>query len=137
MHSDADRDGQVPDDEYLAPGFRDHDQWSRVLWVLHDRLMDDRNQAECRYLLRLPSQLGVNYHHSVEELRENVGVGKLSIIVALITAIRESPDAIDRWVETTVDTMPVIHDRGFKATRRRFRRLRLKATAARIRRFLW
>ncbi|MFG2123824.1 hypothetical protein [Streptomyces sp. NPDC048710] len=100
----------------LRNGFRDDDQRRRVQAVIHDRLADDREPQECRYLMRFWWQLRMPYREvSWEQLSLNVGKPKLDVLKQLISAIRTSPAEIDAWVATTQDAFPVIQDRGFRA----------------------
>ncbi|MFI6285508.1 hypothetical protein ACIBCM_12235 [Streptomyces sp. NPDC051018] len=100
----------------LGSGFRDDEQRRCVRTVIHDRLADDRDQQECRYLMRFWWQLGMPYQEvSLEELRLNVGKLKLVVIEELISAIRSSPAEIDAWVDATRQAFPVVQDRGFRA----------------------
>ncbi|MER6304364.1 hypothetical protein ABT247_33185 [Kitasatospora sp. NPDC001539] len=102
----------------LRTGFRDDEQRRRVRRVIHDRLADDRDPQECRFLMRLWWQLVMSYQEvSMDELSRNIGKPKLDVIEALISAIRSSHTEIDAWVATTERSFPVIQDRGFKAAR--------------------
>ncbi|MCZ0991586.1 hypothetical protein [Streptomyces diastatochromogenes] len=100
----------------LGNGFRDDDQRRRVQAVIHDRLADDREPQECRYLMRFWWQLRMPYREvSLEQLSLNVSQPKLDVLNQLISAIRTSHAEIDAWVATTQDAFPVIQDRGFRA----------------------
>ncbi|MEU6028667.1 hypothetical protein ABZ825_16865 [Streptomyces tauricus] len=44
----------------LSNGFRDDEQRRRVQAVIHDRLADDRDQQECRFLMRFWWQLSMS-----------------------------------------------------------------------------
>ncbi|MEU9865430.1 hypothetical protein AB0D99_31635 [Streptomyces sp. NPDC047971] len=102
----------------LRDGFRDDDQRKCVQAVVHSRLADDREQQECRYLMRFWWQLTMPYQEvSLEELRLNVGRQKLDAVVELISAIRSSHDEIDAWLASAQKTFPVIQDRGFSLDR--------------------
>ncbi|ARF75003.1 hypothetical protein ACPEIF_02065 [Streptomyces sp. NPDC012600] len=99
----------------LSNGFRDEDQQRCVQAVIHSRFADDRDQQECRYLMRFWWQLRMTYQEvSVEELRLNVGSRKLESVMELIDAIRSSHDEIDAWLASAVRTFPVVLDRGFR-----------------------
>ncbi|WP_159767260.1 hypothetical protein [Streptomyces sp. HM190] len=75
----------------LNTGFRDDEQRRRVQRVIHDRLADDRDPQECRFLMRFWWQLVMSYQEvSMDELSRNVGKPKLDVIEALISAIRSS-----------------------------------------------
>ncbi|WP_327321390.1 hypothetical protein OG735_02035 [Streptomyces sp. NBC_01210] len=100
----------------LSEGFRDDAQRRRVQAVIHDRLADDREQQECRYLMRLLWQLSMPYQEvSIEQLRMNVRKSKLEVVEELISAIRTSPNEVDAWIVITQQACPVIHDSGFAA----------------------
>ncbi|MFD8193802.1 hypothetical protein [Streptomyces wuyuanensis] len=100
----------------LSTGFRDDEQRRRVQSVIHDRLADDRDPRECRFLMRFWWQLLMSYQEvSMEELRFDVGIAKPGVIEALISAIRSSPVAIDAWTDTTRRAFAVVQDRGFRA----------------------
>ena len=51
---------------------------------------------------------------TVDELRAYVGAEKLAAVEALITALRSSPDDVERWMQETVRSFPEIEDRGFQ-----------------------
>ncbi|MFE2325346.1 hypothetical protein ACFXD5_15740 [Streptomyces sp. NPDC059385] len=97
----------------LRDGFRDDDQRQCVQAVVHNRLADDREPQECRYLMRFWWQLRMPYQEvSLEELCLNVGQQKLDALMELISAIRSSHDEIDAWLADAERTFPVIQDRG-------------------------
>lgn len=97
----------------LYNGFRDNEQRRRVRAVVHDRLADDRNQQECRYLMRFWWQLGTTVGEvSLEQLGRYVGGPKLAAIEDLIRAVRSSPAEIDAWIEHAEHAFPVAADRG-------------------------
>jgi hypothetical protein len=100
----------------LRTGFRDDDQRRRVQALIHDRLADDRDQQECRYLMRFWWQLAMPYREvTLAQLRANVGEPKLGIVEELIDAIRTSPEAIDAWIDAVDGSLPPVEDRGFAA----------------------
>ncbi|MGI5401892.1 hypothetical protein ACQEVG_21105 [Streptomyces sp. CA-135486] len=100
----------------LNNGFRDDDQRRRVQAVIHDRLADDREPQECRYLMRFWWQLSMPYQEvSMEQLSLNVRKPKLDVLEELVSAIRTSHDEVDAWIVTTQQAFPVIQDRGFRA----------------------
>ncbi|RRR81758.1 hypothetical protein [Streptomyces sp. RP5T] len=100
----------------LNTGFRDDEQRRRVQRVIHDRLADDRDPQECRFLMRFWWQLVMSYQEvSMDELSRNVGKPKLNVIEALISAIRSSHTEVDAWIAATQRVFPVIQDRGFRA----------------------
>ena len=93
--------------------------------VIHMHLADDRDQDECRYLLKFQWQLSMSYREVTwVELREHVSLRKLAAVEGLIAALAESPDAVEQWIQLTVATFPVIQDRGYRQWRRRRQRLR-------------
>jgi hypothetical protein len=99
----------------LRSGFRDDDQRHRVGMVIHRRLADDREQDECRHLLRFQWQLSMTYTEvTVDELRAHVRAEKLAVVEALIDALRSSPDDVERWIQETVRSFPEVQDRGFQ-----------------------
>jgi hypothetical protein len=99
----------------LRAGFRDERQRRRVQTMIEERIADDRDQDECRYLMRFLWQLSMtNDEVTMPELREHVDEAKLRVISELIRAIRLSPDSIDAWIQTAADAWPCIHDRGFQ-----------------------
>ncbi|WP_051755564.1 DUF6192 family protein [Kitasatospora purpeofusca] len=82
-----------------------------------NRLADDREPQECRYVMRFWWQLVVSYTEvSMDELALNVGGSKLEAIEELIGAIRSSHDAIDAWIAATQQAFPVVQDRGWTAS---------------------
>ncbi|WP_369166423.1 hypothetical protein AB5J49_00310 [Streptomyces sp. R28] len=100
----------------LSNGFRDDDQRRRVQAVIHDRLADDREPQECRYLMRFWWQLSMPYQEvSMDQLSLNVSEPKLEVLEELISAARTSHDEVDAWVATVRDAFPVVQDRGFQA----------------------
>ncbi|MFF1901786.1 hypothetical protein [Streptomyces sp. NPDC058206] len=100
----------------LGNGFRDDDQRRRVQAIVHDRLADDREPRECRYLMRFWWQLSMPYQEvSMAQISLNVRGPKLDVLENLISAIRTSHDEIDAWVATAQEAFPVIQDRGFRS----------------------
>ncbi|MFF8395964.1 hypothetical protein [Streptomyces sp. NPDC016172] len=100
----------------LSNGFRDDNQRRRVQAVIHDRLADDREPQECRYLMRFWWQLSMPYQEvSMDQLSLNVSAPKLEVLDELISAVRASHDEVDAWVATVRDAFPVVQDRGFQA----------------------
>jgi hypothetical protein len=99
----------------LPAGFRDEEQRGYVRRVIHDRLADDRDQQECRYLMRFWWQLGMSYQEvTLDQLRANLGEGTLRLVEELIDAVRTSHEAIDDWVDAVEGSRPVVRDRGFE-----------------------
>ncbi|MEU6183452.1 hypothetical protein [Streptomyces coeruleorubidus] len=100
----------------LSSGFRDLDQRQCAQAVIHDRLADDRDQQECRYLMRFWWQLCVPYREvTLDQLRANVGGPGLRLVEELIEAVRTSHEAIDDWIDAAEEAVPVVQDRGFEA----------------------
>jgi hypothetical protein len=101
---------------HLCEDFRDDFQRARVQATIHNRLADDREQQECRYLMRFWWQLCMSYQEvTVEQLRMNVREPKLTAVEELISAIRTSHDAIDAWIVAAEQAFPIIQDRGHAA----------------------
>ncbi|MFD9124996.1 hypothetical protein [Kitasatospora sp. NPDC059571] len=100
----------------LRDGFRDDEQLRRARRVIHDRLADDRDPQECRYLMRFWWQLGMPYQEvSMEQLGQNVSQPKLDVIKELISAVRTGHAEIDAWADTAERAFPVMQDRGYEA----------------------
>jgi hypothetical protein len=97
----------------LSGKLTDESQRRRMQQVIHDRLADDRDQDECRYIMRLWWQLSMSYTEvTIEQLREHVHEPKLTAIEKLIDAIRSNPDDIEAWIATTENALPIVFDRG-------------------------
>jgi hypothetical protein len=102
----------------LRAGFRDEAQLRLTQGVIMDRLADDREQDECRYLMRFLWQLSMTYREVTEaELHEHVGPAKLAAVEALVEAVRTSPEQVDAWNAWASSTFPFITDRGHEARR--------------------
>lgn len=100
----------------LSNGFRDGAQRRRTQAVIEERLADDRQQDECRYLMRFWWQLAMNYREvTARDLQTHVSEGKLKAVETLIDAIRSSPERIDAWILSAEQAFPVIHDQGHEA----------------------
>ncbi|MGA5069285.1 hypothetical protein ACPB9E_37005 [Streptomyces exfoliatus] len=101
----------------LSNGFRDDEQRRRVQAVIHDRLADDRDPQECRFLMRFWWQLSMSYREvSMRDLSLNVSQEKLAALEALIDAIRSSHAQIDAWAAGAERAFPVVEDRGFRCS---------------------
>ncbi|MFF0479502.1 hypothetical protein [Streptomyces sp. NPDC004284] len=101
----------------LRNGFRDDEQRRRVQAVIHDRLADDRDPQECRFLMRFWWQLSMPYREvTMRDLSLNVGREKLEALEALINAIRSSRAQIDAWAAGAERAFPVVEDRGFQGS---------------------
>jgi tetratricopeptide (TPR) repeat protein len=99
----------------LHDRFRDDHQRRRAAEVVHLRLADDRQQEECRSLMRLWWQLTTDLPQIDEaRLEATVGHPKLTAVWRLIAAVRSSPDAVDRWIEATSRSFPLVRDRGYE-----------------------
>jgi hypothetical protein len=101
----------------LRHGFRDEDQRRRAQLVITSRLADDREQEECRYLMKLCWQLSMTYREVTEEqLRMHLRADRFEAVEALLAAVADSPNAIEMWIRETTQAWPEIQDRGFQAT---------------------
>ncbi|MFI1980190.1 hypothetical protein [Streptomyces wedmorensis] len=101
----------------LSNGFLDDEQRRRVQAVIHDRLADDRDPQECRFLMRFWWQLSMSYREvSMRDLSLNVGQEKLEALEALINAIRSSRAQIDAWAAGAERVFPVVEDRDFRGS---------------------
>src|SRR5262245_7006961 len=79
--------------------FRDEAQRRRTQEVLRERIADDREQEECRYLMRFAWQLSMSYREvSYEELAAHVRPEKLARVDALLAAAQQGYEAIDEWL---------------------------------------
>jgi len=59
----------------------DQAQRRRLQQAIHDRLADDRDQDECRYIVRFWWQLSMSYTEvTLKQLREHVHEPKLTAI---------------------------------------------------------
>ncbi|MFJ5774169.1 hypothetical protein [Streptomyces sp. NPDC093094] len=97
----------------LRAGFRDDEQLGRARSVIHSRLADDRDQQECRYLMRFWWQLSMPYQEvTLAQLRAYVGEPGLRLVEELVDAVRTSHEAIDAWIDAAERSLPVVHDRG-------------------------
>ncbi|WP_255658391.1 hypothetical protein [Actinoplanes sp. L3-i22] len=88
-----------------------------------DYLADDRDQEECRVLMNFWWQLSMSYQEVTEaDLDRHVGPATREAVSDLVVAIRQSPDAIDRWIRDTVRQFTPVHDRGYQERRARVAR---------------
>ncbi|GLW35213.1 hypothetical protein Areg01_81490 [Actinoplanes regularis] len=102
----------------LRNGFRDEYQLQSVQAVVMQRLADDREQEECRVLMKFWWQLAMTYQEVTEaDLDRHVSPAKREAVQRLIDAIRHSPDAIDTWIADVPQRFPRIRDRGYEAWR--------------------
>lgn len=93
----------------------EEDQRKRLQQIVLNRLADDRDQDECRYLMRFFWQLLMSYTEvTLEDLREHVHEPKLAAIEELIAAIRSSPAEVQAWIAEAEVRFPVIMDRGLR-----------------------
>jgi hypothetical protein len=84
----------------LSHGFRDEAQLRPAQGVVMLRLADDREQEECRVPMKFFWQLAMTYQGVTEfDLDRHVQPGKREVIQNLIDAIRQSPEAIDAWID--------------------------------------
>lgn len=94
-------------------GLVDEAQRKRLQQIVMNRLADDRDQDECRYLMRFWWQLSMSYTEvTIEELREHLHEPKLAAVEALIAAMRSSADEVQAWIAQAETTFPVVMDRG-------------------------
>ncbi|MFC7534651.1 hypothetical protein [Actinoplanes sp. GCM10030250] len=104
----------------LRHGFRDEDQLYLAQGMVMMRLADDRDQEECRALMRFWWQLAMTYTEITEaELNRHLTPEKLDAVHELIGAIRDSPEAIDAWINAAYKRFPVVEDRGYEVWRPR------------------
>lgn len=102
----------------LHAKFRDEQQRRQARDIVVLRLADDRDQDECRYLMRFAWQLLMTYREvTVPELEQHLTESKLQAVKELIQAIRRSPEDIDLWITTAINTWPVVQDRSYQANR--------------------
>jgi hypothetical protein len=99
--------------------FRDHTQADRVGGVVVHRLADDRNQEECRYLMRLKWHFHMSYQEvSYRELEQYVSVDKMRILNELFAYIAVKDYAgIEMWLEQYEKELPIIEDRWMQENR--------------------
>jgi hypothetical protein len=91
----------------------DEAQRKRLQQIVMNRLADDRDQDECRYLMRFWWQLSMSYTEvTIEELREHLHEPKLAAVEALIAAMRSSADEVQAWIAQAETTFAVVMDRG-------------------------
>jgi hypothetical protein len=94
-------------------GLVEEAQRERLRQIVINRLADDRDQDECRYLMRFWWQLSMSYTEvTIEELREHVHEPKLAAIEALVAAMRSSAEEVQAWIAQAEVTFPVVMDRG-------------------------
>ena len=94
---------------HASTWFRDEAQRRRAQEAIRDRLADERNQDECRYLLRLCWQLAMSYREvSHDELLEHVRPEKLAWVDALMEAADRGPEAIDAWIDRCEGELPFL-----------------------------
>ncbi|WP_240670259.1 hypothetical protein [Actinoplanes solisilvae] len=107
----------------LRHGFRDENQLRLTQAIVMDRLADDREQEECRVLMKFWWQLAMTYREVTEaDLDLHVSPAKREAVQELIDAIRNSPEAIDAWLANTPRRFPTVQDRGYEAHRSRVSR---------------
>jgi hypothetical protein len=102
----------------LRHGFRDEYQLQSARAIVMQRLADDREQEECRVLMKFWWQLSMTYQEVTEaDLDRHVNPAKREAVQGLIDAIRYSPDAIDKWIADVSQRFPCIRDRGYEVWR--------------------
>jgi hypothetical protein len=98
----------------LRSYFRDDEQRQAVQEIVRSRLADDRNQEECRYLMRFWWQLCMtNREVTLAELERFISPEKFGIILELLNSLEVGHKEIDTWVERYTRELLVIEDRGF------------------------
>lgn len=99
----------------LRSYFRDDEQRQAVQEIVRSRLADDRNQEECRYLMRFWWQLCMtNREVTLEELERFVSPEKFGIILELLNALEVGHKEVDTCVERYIRELLVVEDRGFE-----------------------
>ncbi|WP_231953843.1 hypothetical protein [Actinoplanes derwentensis] len=102
----------------LRRGFRDEDQLRLAQAIVMGHLADDREQEECRVLMKFWWQLAMTYQEVTEtDLDRHVSRAKREAVQELIEAIRNSPEAIDAWLTDAPRRFPPVQDRGYEAHR--------------------
>jgi hypothetical protein len=98
--------------KHLRERFSHKKQQQAARDVVQNHLADDRDQNECRYLMRFWWQLAMGYQEvTLEELEEHLSPAKHAIILELLHATQTGYAAIDAWI-ARYSTLPVILDRG-------------------------
>jgi hypothetical protein len=98
--------------KHLHERFSHDGQQQTARDVVQNRLADDRDQNECRYLMRFWWQLAMSYQEvTLEELEEQLSAEKHAIILELLHATQTSYAAIDAWI-ARYGALPVVLDRG-------------------------
>jgi hypothetical protein len=100
--------------------FRDRTQANLVVEVVIHRLADDRNQEECRYLMRLIWHFRMSYQEvTYHELEQHVSTDKMKLLNELFAYIVAKDHAgIDIWLEHCERELPIIEDRWMQENRR-------------------
>lgn len=95
--------------------FRDRSQADSVGAVIIQRLADDREQDECRYLARLKWHLHMGYQEvAFAELKEHVSERKMRVLEDLFDEIAAGNYlGIDEWVERCERDLPIIEDKCY------------------------
>jgi hypothetical protein len=90
--------------------FRDEAQRRRSSEVVMDRLVDAADEEEeCDRLLRFWWQVMLGGAQVTErELAASVRADKLAVVEGLILAAGTAPEAVDAWIESTVEALPEI-----------------------------
>jgi len=106
----ADRDTSMT---HLRALFASDDQRKAVQQAICDHLADDREEDECRYLLRFVWQLAMTYREVTQyELKVHVRMEKVNVVASLLDALADSPDAVHHWLDELL-SWPMITDRTF------------------------
>ncbi|GAA2616731.1 hypothetical protein [Paractinoplanes durhamensis] len=100
----------------LHSGFRDKDQRSLAQGVVMRWLNGEHDQAEGRTLVKLWWQLATNDQELTEaDLDRDLSPVHRQAAQELITAIRQSPAAIDAWLDAAARQFPVPESTGHQA----------------------
>lgn len=103
---------------HLRALFASDDQRKAVQHAICDHLADDREENECRYLLRFVWQLAMTYREVTPyELKLHVGLEKVNVVASLLDALADSPDAVGHWLDELLSS-PIITDRTFYENRK-------------------
>lgn len=83
-----------------------------VRQTIHDRLADQRHQEECRHLMRLWWQCGMDHQEvRADDLRACLSPGKYQAVCQLIEASQEGVGAITHWLERCERLYPNLESR--------------------------
>jgi hypothetical protein len=98
--------------KHIHERFSHREQQQAARDVVQNHLADDRDQNECRYLMRFSWQLAMGYQEvTLRELEEHLSPENHAIILELLHATQTGYAAIDAWI-ARYGTLPVVQDRG-------------------------